>query len=399
MNKEIFGIITALCKEKNIKEEILVEAVEAALLSAAQKKLGDSIDLEVSIGEDGKEICVFLRKKVVRNVRDTHKEIGVKEAKEIDRKLKVGSIYVKEITPHDFGRIAAQTAKQVIIQKIRDVENENLYEKFRERQGTLINGVVYRFDYGDVIIDLGDAEARMPYRERLQNERYRQGDRIRAYILEVADTGSKVKIIVSRTHPEFVRRLLELEVPEITQNIVEIKAIAREPGDRTKIAVYSNKENVDCVGACVGIKGTRIKAVIEELAGERIDVIEWNKDLKTFIRKALAPAEIKGVKLDEENKAATILVDPDQLAIAIGKKGQNVKLTSRLVNCRIDIVADEKKEERGKIDIPGIGKGIIGILETHGYDTMSKLSKISVKNLLKLPGIGIKTAAKIKMLK
>ncbi|MCK4402145.1 transcription termination factor NusA, partial [bacterium] len=278
-------------------------------------------------------------------------------------------------------------------------ENDNLYEKFRERQGTLINGVVYRFDYGDVIIDLGDAEARMPYRERLQNERYRQGDRIRAYILEVADSGSKVKIIVSRTHPEFVRQLLELEVPEIAQNIIEIKAIAREPGDRTKIAVYSNKENVDCVGACVGIKGTRIKAVIEELAGERIDVIEWDKDLKSFIRKALAPAEIKSVELNEANNAATILVKPDQLAIAIGKKGQNVKLTSRLVDCRIDIVADEKKDEREKINIPGIGKGIIGILETHGYDTMSKLSKISVKDLLKLPGIGIKTAAKIKMLK
>ena len=399
MNKEIFGIITALCKEKNIKEEILIQAVEDSLLSAAQKKLGDSTDLKVSMAEDGKEICVFLRKKVVRKVVDQHKEIGVKEAKEIDKNLKVGSVYVKEITPHDFGRIAAQTAKHVIMQKIRDVENDNLYEKFKERQGTLINGIVYKFDYGDVIIDLGDAEARMPYRERLQNERYRQGDRIRAYILEVADSGSKVKIIVSRTHPEFVRQLLELEVPEIAQNIIEIKAIAREPGDRTKIAVYSNKENVDCVGACVGIKGTRIKAVIEELAGERIDVIEWDKDIKSFIRKALAPAEIKSVKLDEENKAATILVKPDQLAIAIGKKGQNVKLTSRLVDCRIDIVADEKKEEREKINIPGIGKGIIGILETHGYDTMSKLSKISVKDLLKLPGIGIKTAAKIKMLK
>ncbi len=399
MNKEIFGIITALCKEKNIKEEILIQAVEAALLSAAQKKLGDSTDLEVSIAEDGKEICVFLRKKVVRSVKDPHKEIGLKEAKEIDKKLKVGSVYVKEITPHDFGRIAAQTAKQVIMQKIRDVENDNLYEKFRERQGTLINGVVYRFDYGDVIIDLGDAEARMPYRERLQNERYRQGDRIRAYILEVADTGSKVKIIVSRTHPEFVKRLLELEVPEIGQNIIEIKAIAREPGDRTKIAVYSNKENVDCVGACVGIKGTRIKAVIEELAGERIDIIEWDKDIRAFIRKALAPAEIKSVELDEENNVATILVKPDQLAIAIGKKGQNVKLTSRLVDCRIDIVADEKKEKSEKISIPGIGKGIIGILETHGYDTMNKISKISVKDLLKLPGIGIKIAAKIKMLK
>ena len=399
MNKEIFGIITALCKEKNIKEAILVEAVEAALLSAAQKKLGDSIDLEVSIGGDGKEICVFLRKKVVRSIVDPHKEIGIKEAKKINKNLKVGSIYVEEITPHDFGRIAAQTAKQVIVQKIRDVENDNLYEKFRERQGTLINGVVYRFDYGDVIIDLGDAEARMPYRERLQNERYKQGDRIRAYILEVADSGSKVKIIVSRTHPEFVRQLLELEVPEIAQNIVEIKAIAREAGDRTKIAVCSNKENVDCVGACVGIKGTRIKAVIEELAGERIDVIEWDKDLKSFIKKALAPAEIKSVKLDEENKVATILVKPDQLAIAIGKKGQNVKLTSRLVDCRIDIVADEKKDEREKIDIPGIGKGIIGILETHGYDTMDKLSKIPVRDLLKLPGIGIKTAAKIKKLK
>ena len=399
MNKEIFGIITALCKEKNIKEEILVQAVEAALLSAAQKKLGDDTDLKVSIAGDGKEICVFLRRKVVRNVVDMHKEISIEETKKIDKSLKVGSIYVEEITPHDFGRIAAQTAKQVIMQKIRDVEKENLYEKFRERQGTLINGVVYRFEYGDVIIDLGDAEARMPYRERLLNERYKQGDRIRAYILEITDSGSKFSIIVSRTHPEFVRRLLELEVPEIGQNIIEIKAIAREPGDRTKIAVYSNKENVDCVGACVGIKGTRIKAVIEELAGERIDIIEWDKDPRAFIKKALAPAEIKNVELNEEKKAATILVKPDQLAIAIGKKGQNVKLTSRLVNCRVDIVADEKKEKKEKISMPGIGKGIIGILETHGYDTMSKLSKISVRDLLKLPGIGIKTAAKIKKLK
>ena len=399
MNKEILGIISALCKEKNIKEGILVEAVESALLLAAQKKLGNSIDIEVSIGGDGKEICVFLRKKVVRNVQDFHKEIDVKEAKKTDKSLKVGSVYVEEITPHDFGRIAAQTAKQVIMQKIRDVENDNLYEKFRERQGTLINGVVYRFDHGDVVIDLGDTEARMPYRERLQDERYKQGDRIRAYILEVTDSGSKVNIIVSRTHPEFVRQLLELEVPEIAQNIIEIKAIAREAGDRTKIAVYSNKENVDCVGACVGIKGTRIKAVIEELAGERIDVIGWDEDLKTFIKKALAPAEIKSVKLDEENKAAIILVDSDQLAVAIGKKGQNVKLTSQLVDCRIDIVADEKKKKEEKISIPGIGKGIISILETHGYNTMSKLSKISVKDLLELPGIGIKTAAKIKMLK
>ena len=322
----------------------------------------------------------------------------------------------KKIASDEFGRIAAQTAKQVIIQKIREAEKDVIYEDYHKKVGTITSGLVHRFEKGNIIVDLGKTEAILPRSEQVSKERYNQGDRIRAYILEVNKTSHGPRILLSRRSTDFVRKLFELEVPEIMEGIVEIRAIAREGGERTKIAVYSKDEKVDAVGSCVGMRGSRVKDIVRELHGERIDIVRWNENIETYLKSALSPAEVKKVKIDKEFNRIEAIVKDDQLSIGIGKHGQNVRLASRLIGWEVDIrgeteakkkvkkrpkgvpseVEGEKKEKIITISkLKGVGKKAEKVLKEAGFDTVSKIAASSVSDLTKLEGIGKKGAEKI----
>ena len=367
MNGELLAILDSIEREKGINKEVLFVAIESALVSAARKVVGKKVeDIVVSIDRKTGQIKV------------------VSEG--------------KEIMSGEFGRIAAQTAKQVIIQKIREAEREVIYDDFNERIFTLTTGSVHRFEKNDIVVDLGKTEGVLPRREMSPQDSFKQGDRLRALILDVKKTTKGPQVVLSRTHPTFVKRLFELEVPEIEESIVEIKGIARESGGRTKVAVCSKEEKVDSVGACVGMRGQRVKNVVRELGGERIDVIRWSEDIKEYIKEALSPAEILDISTDKENSQATVLVEDDQLSLAIGKKGQNVRLASKLTGWHIDIRSkkDLKKIERvSLLSIEGIGSKAVDILEESGYDTIDKIAGASAKKLKEIPGIGEKLAKKM----
>lgn len=399
MNSEILTIVDALEREKGIPKEVLFSAIESALLSAARKILGkDRTDIIVIIDRETGEI-----------------------------KVSAGG---KEIESGDFGRIAAQTAKQVIIQKIREAERDVIFEDYNKRIGTIVSGSVHRFERGNIIVDLGKTEGVLPRSQQCPNERYKQGDSIRAYLLEVAKTGHGPQIILSRSDAAFVRKLFELEVPEISEGIVQIKTISREAGERTKIAVSSKEEKVDAVGACVGMRGTRVKDIVKELHGEKIDIVRWNSSIGEYLKAALSPAEISEINADEEKKSIEVMVKEDQLSIAIGKHGQNVRLASKLIGWELDIrlLRESKNAEKGiksktapketekkkraremlsgvtpkpKKKTPsiktldGVGKKAETILIAAGLDTIAKIAVSPIEDLTKLEGIGRKTAEKI----
>jgi N utilization substance protein A len=367
MNGELLGILDSIEREKGIEKEILFTAIESALVSAARKVVGKNVeDISVTIDRKTGEIKV--------------------------------SSEGKDIKSEEFGRIAAQTAKQVIIQKIREAERDVIYGDFSDRVFTLTTGAVHRFEKSNVIVDLGKAEGILPRRETCPKDNFKQGERVRALILDVKKTTKGPQIILSRTHPMFIKRLFELEVPEIDEGIVEIKGIAREAGDRTKLAVFSKEEKVDSVGACVGMRGQRVKNIVRELGGERIDIIRWNDDIREYIKGALSPAEISKIDINKENSQATVLVDDDQLSLAIGRQGQNVRLASKLTGWRIDIRSKKDMEKIGEVSllsVEGIGKKARDILESSGYETVDKIAGSSVDKLKELPGIGKKTAEKM----
>jgi len=375
MNKELISILEVIEREKGINKEILFKALESALVSAARKIIGKKIeDVSVTVDRETGAINMF------------------SEGQKIDSE--------------QFSRISAQTAKQVIMQKLREAEREVIYDDYQQKIGTVLTGLVHRFERRDIVIDLGKAEAILPYSQQIQRERYRQGDRIRAYIINVNKTTKGPEIVLSRTHEGLVRKLFELEVPEIIENVVEIKGIAREAGYRTKIAVFSKDEKIDPVGACVGMRGTRIKDVVRELHGEKIDVIRWNSDIKQYVKAAILPAEVENVSIDKETKRITLSVKDDQLSLAIGKHGQNVRLASKLLEWEIDIktsgeakVKQEKPEIQGAIisisEIEGVGKQTQKVLTEAGYDDAVKLASANVSDLIKLEKIGEKTAEKI----
>jgi N utilization substance protein A len=406
MNEELLTILDHMEREKGIDKELLFKAIESALASAA--------------------------KKIVQN-----KEAEVTAV--IDRST--GQITImsegKPVKSAEFGRIAAQTAKQVIIQKIREAERDIVLEDYTKRIGTIVNGSVHRFEKGDIVLDLGKTEAILPRSQQCQGERYKQGDRIRAYILEVNKTSHGPQVLLTRSDVAFVKKLFEIEVPEIMDGIVEIRSIAREPGERTKLAVWSKDEKVDAVGACVGMRGSRVKDIVNELKGERVDIVRWSDDVKEYVKAALSPAEPLEVTIDKANKRIAVTVADDQLSIGIGKHGQNVRLASRLIGWEIDIRGKEEKAKKaaeallagkpevkdelpgpeapiikttkakggGKakvqdktfnlIEIKGIGRKTAEILAAAGYDTLEKIKALTVEDLVKLEGIGEKTADKI----
>lgn len=404
MNQELLAIIEQMEREKGIKKEVLIQAVESALLSAARKVM----DIK-----PGEELTVELDR--------TTGKVRVFRGKE-------------EITSMDFGRIAASTARQVIIQKIREAEKDVVFNDFQNKVGEIVSGVVYRFEKGNIIVDLlGKAEGIILKREQSPKEQFRQGERIRSYVVEVRKETRGPQIILSRSHPNIVKKLFELEVPEIYEGIVEVRTIAREPGVRTKIAVWSRNEKVDAMGACVGMRGSRVRNIVSELQGERIDIVRYNEDIKEYIRAALSPAEISEIKIDKERQKALVIVNDDQLSLAIGKQGQNVRLASRLIGWDLDIrtktayaeeeakkqealKAEEKKEveekpkkekkekkvtkkEAGKKisldELSGVGEKTRLSLKEAGFESIDDIVKASVDSLTKVKGIGEKKAQKL----
>jgi transcription termination/antitermination protein NusA len=337
--------IEQLVKEKGIDRQVVLEAMEQAVLTAANKKYRNTRELEAHYNPETGEVELFEFVTVVDEVQDSYKEIGIEEAHEIDPEAELGDSLGEKLDSSGFSRIAAQTAKQVIIQKVRDAERETIYNEYNDRVWEVITGMVRRFEKGELMIDLGRAEAVLPAKEQMPREVYRPGDRIRAIITEIRMTTKGPQIMLSRTHPSMLAKLFEAEVPEIAEGIVEINAIVRDPGSRAKIAVSSNDRDVDPVGACVGMRGARVQNVVSELRGEKIDIIPWSEDIARFACNSLSPAQVSKVFVDEEKRVLEIVVPDDQLSLAIGKRGQNVSLAARLTGCRIDIKSESKVAE------------------------------------------------------
>jgi N utilization substance protein A len=337
MNKEFMQAVEDLEREKAISKDLLIEAIESALVSAYKKNYGTSQNVRVNIDRETGDIDVFMRKNIVDIVEDPFVEVHVDEAKEIDPAYEIGDIIEYQVTPMDFGRIAAQTAKQVVVQRIRETERSMIYDDFINRQTEVVTGVVQRISNDKVFINMGRAEGILNATEQIPGEKYRVNQRLKVYVMDVKKTTKGPQVFLSRTHPGLVKRLFELEVPEIQDGIVEIRSISREAGSRTKIAVCTYDENVDPVGACVGTRGNRVQAVVEELSGEKIDIITWSDEPGRLISSALSPAKVEMVLIDEEEKAATVVVPDFQLSLAIGKEGQNVRLAAKLSGWKIDI--------------------------------------------------------------
>lgn len=342
METNLRVILQQLEAEKSIDRETLLEAIRSAIESAARKGVAHAANVTVDVDPDTVTFKVYEIREVVEKVTDPTVQISLEDALQLNPDVVVGNRLKVPAEPKDFGRIAAQTAKQVIIQKIKDAERENVFEEFRKRKGELITGLVKRVSHGNVYVGIGKAEAVLPHREQSPRENFKPGDRIRAYLLEVEKGPRGAQVVLSRTSPELVRALFELEVPEIYDGTIEIKGIAREPGSRTKVAVLSKDANVDAVGACVGMKGSRVRAVVEELSGEKIDIVRWSEDPVEVCTNALNPADIIGMKVDADTKSILVIVPHDQLSLAIGKRGQNARLASKLIGWNIDIRSDQE---------------------------------------------------------
>jgi N utilization substance protein A len=343
MNSELSAVVEYMERERGVDRETIITAIESALQSAADKNTGDAEALRVEIDRNTLDIKAYATKKVVISVKDRYTEISLGEARRADPTAQLDEMIEVESTPRNFGRIAAQTAKQTILQKIRQAEKSRVFEDFKDRAGEIVTGAVRRFERSTVLIDLDHgAEGVMPSKERVPTEEYEVGERIRAYIVSVDEREAGPSILLSRAHPDFVRRLFELEVSEISDGTMEIKGIAREAGYRSKVAVISHDERVDPVGACVGIRGMRVKNIVRELNGEKIDIVRWSDDIKTLVTNSLAPAKLKSVEVDEPTRTVTVTVEGDQLSLAIGKRGQNARLTSKLIGWRVDIRKDEE---------------------------------------------------------
>ncbi len=382
-------IIDQVGKDKGIDRKVIIEALEQAVLTASRKKYGHQGEIEVHYNEEAGEIELFQFKQVVEEVMDPSTEISIEEAQELDSEAQTGdSLGVKLTT--DFGRIGAQTAKQVIIQKVREAERENVYNDFKDRKGDIVSGNVQRMEKGNLYVNIGRTEAVLLSKEQIPGEVYRQGDRLRAYILDVQKNSKGAQIFLSRTHPGFLVKLFENEVPEISEGVIKIISAAREPGERAKISVYSSNRDVDPVGACVGMRGSRVQSVVQELRGERIDIIPWSQDQAKYICNALAPAKISRVYIDEENRHMEVIVADDQLSLAIGKKGQNVRLASKLTGWKIDIKSESKMEKiSGEIfetfkQLPYIGDVTSRILYNEGFRSMKEISEVDPEELVRI---------------
>jgi len=344
---EFMEALEQIANEKGITKDVLIDTIEAALISAYRKNFGSVQNVRVLIDRLTGEVKVFSRKTVVEEVEDPRTEMSLEQARELDPRYSLEDIVEIEVTPKDFGRIAAQTAKQVVVQRIREAERNLVYEDFRNREGDIINGIVQRQEQKNVYIDLGKVEAVLGPTEQMSNEVYKPGDRIKTYVVEVKKTTKGPQVLVSRTHPGLLKRLFELEVPEIYEGIVELKSTAREAGSRSKIAVYSKNDDVDPIGSCVGPKGARVQTIVNELKGEKIDIVKWDQDPAKFVANALSPSKVLSVEIDEKEKIARAVVPDHQLSLAIGKEGQNARLSAKLTNWKIDIKSQSQAEAEG----------------------------------------------------
>jgi N utilization substance protein A len=387
---DIKRVIEQVSRDKGIDVEVLIRTLEEALKSAAKKKYGSKIDIEVKYNEDSGEIEVFQFKEVVEEVTDPDLHISLEAGLQLDPECEIGDWLGSKMDTESFGRIAAQSAKQVIIQKIKDAERDAIYANFINRKGEIINGIVQRIDRGQIIVNLGQAEAVLPAREQVPREVYRRGDRVRAFIMDVRNDSHGAQIILSRTHPEFLVSLFKTEVPEISEGIVSIMGAAREPGSRGKIAVSSNDSDIDPIGACVGMKGSRVQNVVQELRGEKIDIIPWHVDPAKFVCNALAPAEISRVIIDEENRSMEVIVPDEFLSVAIGKKGQNVRLASKLTKWRLDVQSESRYSKAMKdgynslISLPNVGISLADALYENGFFSAEEIAKSSVEDLMRV---------------
>lgn len=431
MALNLVHIIDQVGKDKGIDKDVLIEALKSAMLKAAEKRFGVGKDIEAHYQEEQGEIELFLFKTVVEEVEDPDLEISLDDGRKLDPEAVIGDSLGVKLDPREFGRIDAQTAKQIIIQKVREAERENIFKEYSEKQGEIVTGIVQRFERGDIIVDLGRTEALLPKKEQVRREGYRQGDRIRGVICDVKGEARGPQVVLSRSQPDFIIKLFQMEVPEIYEGIVEVRAAAREPGDRAKIAVFSNTSDVDPVGACVGVKGSRVQAVVQELKGEKIDIVHWSEDPAMFAKNALSPAQISRVIADEEAHALEVVVPDDQLSLAIGKKGQNVRLAAKLSGWKIDIrtETDVQKEaispeealrkeveaaseleaealagelgtqgegaKKGVESLEGVGPKTATALIGAGYKSIGDIIAASAEELEKVDGIGKKKAEKI----
>ena len=402
MNGELIVAVEYFQREKGIDREVLFEAVEQALLQASKKSVGPARDVRIEIDRKTGQIRALARLLVVENVVNKQDEVSLADARHRFPNVQLGESIEVEVTPQNFGRIAAQTAKQAMLQRIRQVEKDMVFEEFKGRASDILSGTVRRFERSDVIIDLGKIEGVMPSRERVPTEEYQPGDRIRAYILSVGNTLQGPEIVLSRSHPDFVRKLFELEVSEIADKTVEIKGIAREAGYRTKIGVISHDEKVDPVGACVGMRGMRVKNIVRELSGEKIDIIRWDPNVRQFVTNALAPAKLRNLVIDEARHSVKIIVDPDQLSLAIGKKGQNARLTAKLTGWNIEIEKEETAElgfeekvaraVQEMMTIQGIERGTAEQLVKSGFHSLEGLLAADLNDLKDILGAEKATA-------
>ena len=405
MGNELVQVLDQIGRDKGIDRNILINAIESAVLSASRKKYGNIENIFARFNEKTGEVELYLTKKIVSAVEDPKAEISLDEARKIKPSASAGEELEVKLESIDFGRIAAQTAKQIIVQKVREAERDQIYSEFVQKQGQVVNGIVQKIEQGNIIIDLVKTEGILLVREQIIKERYKKGDRIRVYVLEVKMGPKGVQILLSRTHPNFLIKLFEMEVPEIYQGIVEIKGAARDPGWRGKIAVLSHDSDVDAVGACVGMKGTRVQAIVRELSGEKIDIVRWSAKYQEFITNALSPAQISKITFDEGNKSAEVIVPDDQLSLAIGRKGQNVKLASKLTGLHLAIFGqselENKKEEKKAKELDdknalakleNVGTKIAEALFEKGYKDIDSIVNSTVEDLCSVPGIGKKKA-------
>ena len=413
INKELIYVIQQIGNEKGIGVEVLFDALESALLSASKKTMGVADNVRMHLDRHTGALQVFARKKVVEAVGDAKLEIRLAEARALNAAAELDDEIEVELAPQEFGRIAAQTAKQVILQRVRDAERDAIYSEFIDKEGKIVRGVVHRIEKRNVMVELGKAEGVITEREQIPGERYNPGDRVRAYVLEVKKTAKGPQILLSRTHPGFLARLFEAEIPEIAEGIVQVRAAAREAGERAKVAVASTKRDVDPIGACVGLRGTRIQVVSRELRGEKIDIVEWAAEPSTFVARALSPAKVSSVtvteRVDEGEQASVLVVVPDnQLSLAIGKRGQNARLAAKLTGMRVDVKSEGELEEERRRDeeeratgreaigsFAGVGPQMVDRLTEAGLYSPARIVRGGLEALEAVSGLGDKKAEAI----
>ncbi|HEV8031640.1 MAG TPA: transcription termination factor NusA [Stellaceae bacterium] len=402
---ELLQVADTVARDKGIDKDEVLEAMEQAIQKAGRSKYGQEYDIRAEIDRRTGEIRLLRFREVAEPVENEATQIPLEAAKRLNAEAEIGDFITDPLPPIDFGRIAAQTAKQVIVQKVRDAERQRQFLEFKDRVGEIVNGLVKRVEFGNVVVDLGRAEAMLRRDELLPRESFRQGERVRSYIYDVREETRGPQIFLSRTHPQFMAKLFAQEVPEIYDGIIEIKAVARDPGSRAKIAVISRDSGIDPVGACVGMRGSRVQAVVGELQGEKIDIIPWSSDPATFVVNGLAPAEVSKVVMDEEQRRIEVVVPDDQLSLAIGRRGQNVRLASQLTGWDIDILTEAEESERRTeefrtrsqmfIDALDIDDVIAHLLVTEGFGSLEEVAFVPVEELAEIEGFDVDVAGEL----